>query len=155
LAFFHLLAHAIFKALLFLCVGVVITRHGHGQDLRGMGNLVRGLPVVQAGSVLARGALCGVPFLRGFYSKDAILEARSVAEVSWVGRVLFTRAMALTTLYTVRALGLRQVGLGLQTSLRAGSGGAAHFSGPIGLLGRIRVVWGRCLNWLLVPVGGI
>lgn len=82
LAFFHLLAHAIFKALLFLCVGVLIARHGHGQDLRSIGNLVKGMPIIQAGIVLARGALCGVPFLSGFYSKDAILERRAVAEVS-------------------------------------------------------------------------
>jgi len=74
LTFFHLLTHAIFKALLFLCVGVLIHSHGHAQDLRTIGNLTLRRPFIQTATILSSLALCGFPFLSGFYSKDMILE---------------------------------------------------------------------------------
>ena len=74
IAFFHLLTHAMFKALLFVCVGCFIYFHEHTQDLRGLGNVVKSFSVAHMGVVIARGALCGVPFLAGFYSKELILE---------------------------------------------------------------------------------
>ena len=70
-----------FKALLFLCVGGLIHCHNHAQDLRCIGNLTLGMPVTQVGMVLANSALCGIPFLRGFYSKDAILQYGCVIEI--------------------------------------------------------------------------
>ena len=80
LSFFHLLAHAMFKALLFVCVGAVIHVRGHVQDVRSLGDLGRRGPFVQRGMILSELALCGFPFLRGFYSKDVILEQRFVSE---------------------------------------------------------------------------
>ena len=140
LAFFHLLAHAMFKALLFLCVGVLIHYHGHGQDLRSMGNLTNGMPVVQVGMVLANAALCGIPFLRGFYSKDAILQYGLVAEVSWVGCILLSGAAALSSAYSVRAMLVGQVGPGLQGRLRSNPGDGEHVFLPIGVLSVMRVI---------------
>lgn len=81
LAFFHLLTHAIFKALLFLCVGTAIHLHGHMQDLRVIGNLVTRVPIIQTGMMMSNLALCGIPFLRGFYSKDLILEFGVSAQI--------------------------------------------------------------------------
>lgn len=74
LAFFHLLAHALFKALLFMCAGIIIHRCGDSQDIRGMGGMMYVLPVVSCLITVANLALCGAPFLTGFYSKDLILE---------------------------------------------------------------------------------
>jgi len=74
LAFFHLITHALFKALLFICVGVLINRHIHCQDLRMMGNLVNQVPATISCLNIANFALCGLPFLSGFYSKDLIIE---------------------------------------------------------------------------------
>lgn len=73
LAFFHLLTHAFFKALLFLCAGVVIHALGGEQDLRRMGGLRRYLPFVHVAMTLASAALAGIPYLSGYYSKDAII----------------------------------------------------------------------------------
>lgn len=73
LAFFHLLTHAFFKALLFLCAGVIIHALGGEQDLRRMGGLRRFLPFVYVAMSLASAALAGVPYLSGYYSKDAII----------------------------------------------------------------------------------
>lgn len=48
LAFFHLLTHALFKALLFICAGTLIHIHNHSQDLRYMGNIFPQLPTFLA-----------------------------------------------------------------------------------------------------------
>lgn len=119
-AFFHLLTHAMFKALLFICVGCFIYFHEHNQDLRGIGNIVRGFPVIRAGSFLARRALCGTPFLAGFYSKDLILEMGLVARIGWGFLFFFSVATALTRAYSVRSVLLGQMGEGFQPSLWGG-----------------------------------
>ena len=74
LAFFHLITHALFKALLFICAGSIIHFHDHGQDLRTVGGLTNQLPLTIASLLIANLSLCGIPFLAGFYSKDLILE---------------------------------------------------------------------------------
>jgi NADH-quinone oxidoreductase subunit L len=73
-AFFHLVTHAAFKALLFLSSGSVI--HGSGtQDLHEMGGLRKAMPVTFAMWLVGVLALAGVAPLAGFFSKDAVLEA--------------------------------------------------------------------------------
>lgn len=76
LAFFHLLTHALFKALLFMCAGSIIHSVGDYQDIRVIGSLVKFMPIRVIRINLANLALCGAPFLAGFYSKDLILEIR-------------------------------------------------------------------------------
>jgi NADH-quinone oxidoreductase subunit L len=99
-AFFHLVAHAAFKSLLFLASGSVI--HGAGtQDLREMGGLRRTMPVTFAVWVIGGAALVGIPPLAGFFSKDAILDAVWVANPA--AAVLLFIAALLTGFYTVRA----------------------------------------------------
>jgi NADH-ubiquinone oxidoreductase chain 5 len=70
--FFHLITHAIFKSLLFICAGAVIIYRGHNQDIRALPKFIRS--IVQRCFVIARIALIRTPFLVGFYSKDLILE---------------------------------------------------------------------------------
>lgn len=74
LAFFHLVIHALFKALLFLCAGVLIHGVGGSQDIRMCGGLARSFPLIGVCMNLANLSLCGLPFLSGFYSKDLIIE---------------------------------------------------------------------------------
>jgi NADH-quinone oxidoreductase subunit L len=74
-AFFHLMTHAFFKALLFLAAGSVIIGMHHEQDIRKMGGLWKKMPITWAVSLLGSLALIGAPFFSGFYSKDMIIEA--------------------------------------------------------------------------------
>jgi NADH-quinone oxidoreductase subunit L len=100
IAFFHLVAHAAFKALLFLASGSVI--HGSGtQDLSEMGGLRKTMPVTFAVWVIGGAALVGIPPLAGFFSKDAVLDA--VWNANPVAAVLLFIAAILTGYYTVRA----------------------------------------------------
>jgi NADH:ubiquinone oxidoreductase subunit 5 (subunit L)/multisubunit Na+/H+ antiporter MnhA subunit len=73
LAFFHLITHAFFKSLLFLCAGVVIHTLNGEQDIRKMGLLVKILPTAFVSMTIAGLTLSGVPFLSGFYSKELII----------------------------------------------------------------------------------
>ena len=72
---FHLMTHAFFKGLLFLCAGSVIHAMGSEQDMRKMGGLRRAIPVTFWTMFIATFAISGVPGFAGFFSKDEILEA--------------------------------------------------------------------------------
>ena len=74
-AIFHLMTHAFFKALLFLGAGSVIIALHHQQDMRYMGGLRKQMPITWLTAWVGTLALIGFPFMAGFYSKDAIIEA--------------------------------------------------------------------------------
>ncbi len=72
---FHLLTHAFFKALLFLCAGSVIHAMSDEQDMRKMGGLWKKIPVTYVTFWAGGLALAGIFPFAGYFSKDAILEA--------------------------------------------------------------------------------
>ncbi len=72
---FHLMTHAFYKALLFLCSGSVIMAMHHGQDMRFMGGLRKKMPITYITMWIGSLSLCATPFFAGFYSKDEIIDA--------------------------------------------------------------------------------
>merc|ERR1719369_1632567 len=74
LAFFHLISHAYFKAILFICAGAMIHSVKDYQDFRKIGGRLERTKFLASIILVANIRLCGLPFLRGFYSKDLILE---------------------------------------------------------------------------------
>nr|URX53300.1 NADH dehydrogenase subunit 5 [Neotermes sp. 1 AB-2022a] len=102
LAFFHLLTHALFKALLFMCAGVIIHTMSDSQDIRFMGGLSFQVPFTTSCLSVSSFALCGMPFLAGFYSKDLILELVSFSYVNLIGFLLFFVSTGLTVCYSFR-----------------------------------------------------
>nr|UZT26993.1 NADH dehydrogenase subunit 5 [Euwallacea similis] len=102
LAFFHLLTHALFKALLFMCAGVIIHNLGDVQDIRFMGGQVYFLPFTCMCMSISNFALCGLPFMAGFYSKDLIAEVLSMSVSGWLVYIIFYVSIGLTVSYTVR-----------------------------------------------------
>lgn len=102
LAFFHMVTHALFKALLFVCAGRFIHSHMHRQDLRWMGNLAKQIPTASSCLIIANLALCGFPFISGFYSKDIILEASIHYAHSIFIMLLILFAVGLTSFYSIR-----------------------------------------------------
>lgn len=73
-AFYHLVTHAFFKALLFLAAGAIIHAAFDEQDTRKFGSFLRYLPLTYVCFLIGSLNLIGTPFLSGFYSKDLILE---------------------------------------------------------------------------------
>ncbi|NET05618.1 MAG: NAD(P)H-quinone oxidoreductase subunit 5 [Symploca sp. SIO2B6] len=84
---FHLMTHAYFKAMLFLCSGSVIHGMeavvGHdpilAQDMRLMGGLRKFMPITALTFLIGTLAICGIPPFAGFWSKDEILGSAFVA----------------------------------------------------------------------------
>lgn len=80
-SFFHLMNHAFFKALLFLCAGCIIHSCTGEQDFRALGGIAKNLPVIFVLMLVGSLSLGGFVFLTGFYSKDFILEQFLFAEI--------------------------------------------------------------------------
>jgi NADH-quinone oxidoreductase subunit L len=101
IAMFFLVAHACYKALLFLGSGSVIHGMQDEQDLRQMGGLRRAMPITALTMGIGALALAGFPFLAGFFAKDLILE---VAETNgmWTYYALGTLGAVLSVLYIGR-----------------------------------------------------
>nr|ATZ69833.1 NADH dehydrogenase subunit 5 [Conus raulsilvai]ATZ69937.1 NADH dehydrogenase subunit 5 [Conus gonsaloi]ATZ69950.1 NADH dehydrogenase subunit 5 [Conus gonsaloi]ATZ70093.1 NADH dehydrogenase subunit 5 [Conus verdensis]ATZ70106.1 NADH dehydrogenase subunit 5 [Conus verdensis] len=102
LALFHLYTHALFKALLFLCAGMIIHNSANNQDIRYMGSLFSQLPLTVTCMNVANLSLCGAPFLSGFYSKDLILELSLSSSVSFIMVLLIFLATGMTSAYSMR-----------------------------------------------------
>lgn len=97
-SFFHLLTHAMFKSLLFLCAGVFIHSIGDTQDIRLIRGLMVSCPATSFYFICSSMALCGAPFLSGFYSKDLILELYFIG----VGNSIIFWLIFLSTIFTLR-----------------------------------------------------
>ncbi|HRK89863.1 MAG TPA: NADH-quinone oxidoreductase subunit L [Anaerolineales bacterium] len=97
---FHLLSHAVFKALLFLSAGAVIHSVGT-RDMTRMGALGRKLPYVRNVFVIGALALIGLPVFNGFWSKELILEVGLEHSPRWAYGLMLLGA-ALTAFYTFR-----------------------------------------------------
>jgi len=106
---FHLLNHAIFKALLFLCAGAII-HATHTKNLYEMGGLAREMKLTHVCFLVGTLALAGVPIFNGFWSKDAIFEALAQrGDVTWPLIILIATAL-LTAAYAWRMYWLAFLG---------------------------------------------
>jgi NADH-quinone oxidoreductase subunit L len=103
---FHLFTHAFFKALLFLGAGSVIHAMHHEQDMRHMGGLRKKIPYTYAVMIIGTLAITGFPFLSGYYSKDAIIEASYASHNAFrtYGYWMTVIAAALTAFYSWRLI---------------------------------------------------
>lgn len=102
LSFFHLLSHAIFKSLLFLCSGIYIHYICGSQDIRNIGSICLTIPFTSCCFNISNIALCGIPFLSGFYSKDTVIESLSFIGLNVYIIILFYISLGLTSFYRIR-----------------------------------------------------
>nr|QKY75510.1 NADH dehydrogenase subunit 5 [Bactrocera albistrigata] len=149
LAFFHLLTHALFKALLFMCAGAIIHNMNNSQDIRLMGGLGVYMPLTSGCFNVANLALCGMPFLAGFYSKDLILEIVSLSYINMFSFFLYFFSTGLTVCYSFRLVYYSMTG-----ELNCGSLNMLSDEGWIMLRGMsglliMSIVGGSMLSWLI------
>nr|YP_010878902.1 NADH dehydrogenase subunit 5 [Sambus kanssuensis]WHE42541.1 NADH dehydrogenase subunit 5 [Sambus kanssuensis] len=152
LAFFHLLTHALFKALLFMCAGTMIHSMGNMQDIRYYGGFSVLMPLTCCLFIISNLALCGMPFLAGFYSKDLILEVFSLSYFNILIYILFFISTGLTVSYTSRlvyyVLFNEANFLGLYSFVESPQ---PLIKGMVGLIFFV-IMGGSLLSWIVFPL---
>nr|UYK52073.1 NADH dehydrogenase subunit 5 [Palaeocimbex sp. CSCS-Hym-MC0161] len=152
LAFFHLLMHAFFKALLFMCAGILIHSMFDLQDVRMMGSICNQLPLVSICFNFSNLALCGFPFLSGFYSKDLILEMMFMLNFNLFIILILVISSLLTVSYTFRLIYFSMIGSFKMFSLNLLNDYFSELNKS--LLGLIIMVIfsGSMMSWILFPL---
>nr|YP_009734771.1 NADH dehydrogenase subunit 5 [Gesonula punctifrons]QID03493.1 NADH dehydrogenase subunit 5 [Gesonula punctifrons] len=152
LAFFHLLAHALFKALLFMCAGSMIHNLNDSQDIRFMGSIVNFMPLTTVCFNVSSLSLCGIPFLAGFYSKDLILEMVCLSWINCLIFFLYFFSTGLTASYSFRLFYYSMFGDNNYYSCFSFNDNSFYISFSMISLLFVAVFGGSLLSWLIFPI---
>nr|AIZ58657.1 NADH dehydrogenase subunit 5 [Ornithodoros phacochoerus] len=150
LAFFHLLTHAVFKAMLFLCAGFMIHSSLGVQDIRLFGGFMGVSPLVSVSFSIANMSLFGVPFLSGFYSKDLILESIYEKNCNFFVVLGMVVATVCTCIYSLRVMYyIMWSEPGKMTVFCIGW--SSWMEIPVFFMGLMVLVFGAVFGWILFP----
>nr|QYK91403.1 NADH dehydrogenase subunit 5 [Haemadipsa tianmushana] len=115
IAYMHMVIHAMFKALLFICAGTLISNYIHSQDLRWMGNISLKLPISSVGMIVSIMAMCGMPFMSSFYTKEPMLEF-SLFYINYMNLIILSYlSIGITSYYGMRFMMLLIWSMNLST----------------------------------------
>nr|QTF87982.1 NADH dehydrogenase subunit 5 [Balanus trigonus] len=154
-ALFHLLMHALFKALLFMSAGCIIHGFKGWQDIRMMGNMMTSLPFISSCFVVSNLALSGMPFLAGFYSKDLILEISLMEEINMLSLFMLFLSTGLTVAYTFRLIYyMVRRDYVLSGSSNLSDGWGIMTKACVGLV-TFSVFFGALVSWLTMDINAI
>jgi len=104
IAFFHLITHAFFKAIMFIRVGNIIHSSQLYQSIKNTGIIFFSSPLNSSTIILARARLCGTPFTAAFFSKEPIIEINIYNDTT-LGMLVFTiLRLSITLLYSSRLI---------------------------------------------------
>lgn len=105
IVFFHLIIHALFKSMIFMCAGIIIHFSQDVQDLRLLGGLgFKDLPFTVRRLLVSSFALSGVPYLAGFFSKDFIIEIMLIIQFNLILFFFNIILLGATIMYRIRVL---------------------------------------------------
>ena len=117
-----------------------------------MGSLGVRLPLTSSCCIVSNIALCGIPFLAGFYSKDLILETCLLREVNLLALIILFLSTGLTVSYTVRVVYHVFLKGAFTGSIRNLSEGSGDISSSYTGLAVLSVIGGAGMSWLLIDV---
>jgi len=152
LAYFHLISHAFFKAILFICAGIIIHNIKDYQDIRNMGSGLMSLPITISIMMVANLRLCGLPFLSGFYSKDIILEIIIIKGLRLLIMSIILLSTFLTVAYSCRIRFLVAVNLINSESFFSIVDGDKIILTGIFILLPFSIIGGIILSWTIFSV---
>jgi len=140
-----------FKALLFICAGSIIHNIINSQDIRSIGGLCINMPLTSSFFNIANLALCGIPFIAGFYSKDLILELASLSYINNYIFIIYFFSTGLTVSYSFRLVYYSIVSDFNRLSLHPINDESWLILKRIFLLVFISIIRGSLLRWLIFP----
>nr|UXW64245.1 NADH dehydrogenase subunit 5 [Agenocimbex maculatus] len=152
LAFFHLLIHAFFKALLFMCAGILIHSMFDFQDIRVMGSVSSQLPLISICFNFSNLSLCGFPFLSGFYSKDLILEMMFMLNFNFMIVMILIFSSLLTVSYTFRLIYFSMISSMKMFSLNLLNDSFSELNKSLLGLMIMVIFGGSMMGWILFPL---
>jgi len=147
LRFFHIAAHAIFKALLFISAGTLIIQNDHKQDIRLFGSFSKLTPLTSSSIIISSIALIGIPFITGYYSKHKIIEWSSRIYINLIIYTILILIIALTSIYSTRLL-IFIIILPIKKSTTIKQIRSNNNNTPIITISLIRIWVGRIIQWL-------
>nr|YP_009240932.1 NADH dehydrogenase subunit 5 [Neoscona adianta]ALF63166.1 NADH dehydrogenase subunit 5 [Neoscona adianta] len=149
LAFFHLIIHALFKSMMFLCAGIMIHSSTY-QDMRNMGTVLNYTPLVTSILGIASLSLMGFPFMSGFFSKDPIVET-----------VIFSKTLSLMSILMILSVGMtsaysfRMISFALKFMLKSKPDINIHptnfMESPIMIMAPFSIIMGTLMMWISYP----
>nr|UAA82165.1 NADH dehydrogenase subunit 5 [Walkerella microcarpae] len=148
LTYFHLIIHAMFKSMMFMCSGVLIHSMMNYQDIRFMGKFKLYLPLTLSMFMISNLSLCGLPFMSGFYSKDQILEYMFMNLNNMIIYLLLLLSTGLTVSYSIRLIYYLMNSKSNFLSLNLISD-FKLMNYPMIILMILSILFGNLLNWLV------
>nr|ACA49828.1 NADH dehydrogenase subunit 5 [Phrynus sp. 1 SEM-2008] len=154
MAYFHMMIHALFKAMMFMCVGGMIHGSAGNQDVRMFGGMMFSSPMVGVGLSVSSMALMGYPFLAGFYSKDLILEYMSFDKSNMFIFLLLVFSFIMTVSYSLK--------IGFYPMWGAVKGGnfmnymeMKYMNVSMLMLFILSIIGGAMFSWIIFPFGNM
>nr|QNV12128.1 NADH dehydrogenase subunit 5 [Araneus diadematus] len=149
LAFFHLIIHALFKSMMFLCAGMMIHTSSY-QDMRNMGTILNNFPIMTSILGIASLSLMGIPFMSGFFSKDPIVETVIFSKTLSLMSILMILSIGMTAAYSIR-----MASLALKFTLKFKPDINIHPSNfmetPVIIMAPLSIFMGTIMMWMSAP----
>nr|YP_009058793.1 NADH dehydrogenase subunit 5 [Selenops bursarius]AIM52659.1 NADH dehydrogenase subunit 5 [Selenops bursarius] len=149
LAFSHLIIHALFKSTMFLCAGIMIHESSY-QDMRMMGMNFMSIPLTTSILGITSMALMGIPFMSGFFSKDAIIENLISLKLESLLSIMMIMSIGMTASYSMRMSFLSNKSA-MKSHPLSSNHSKMWCSIPITIMSPLTIISGTWMTWTINP----